>query len=1779
MPEPQNIQQLHLAALSVMAVGVYTCDVSGRITFFNRRVAELWAREPKADDPADRFLAGGKLYQTDGEVIRIEETPMAVAARTGTSFRELELIYERVDGVRFFASLNIEVMRDASGVITGVVTSFQDVSDRKRHENVLLQLSKRMETQAKLFDTTLSNLTDLTYAFSQDGRFLYANRPLLAMLGKTLEEVVGRSLYDLNYPNDVAERLLSEMNHVFNTGETIKSDIVIALGEGREEHHEYIYNPVKDEAGRVVAMAGSTRIITERRRTEDRIKLLAELVEKADASESPDEIIRFISRKVGEHLQAQRCLFCEWDANAERVNTVHDWHVAGLASIADSDTPVDYGPSAWVQQLTSGPVSVPDVEVDVRLRGYAQSHRKNGVRSLAVSRYLRQETGGVTLFVTSGEVRKWTDDELGFLSEVVMRIWPSVERARAMQASRAGEQRYRELVQSMPVAVYTNDIDGRIQLYNEAAVKLWGRVPVLGKAEFWCGSEMMFTNAGLQIRHADSPMARAVLEKRTVREEIVIRRPTGQMRYVIVNSEVTRDATGEVTGAVNVVIDITDRKREEQRSAFLHQLSNQLALLNDEAEIIRVTTAELGKRLNADRCYFVECHEVRDVIIVSENWLRDPNKASLAGSYALSQFGDRKWWNAYASGNFRVEDVTEHPLTQATADPYLKLGVRSYAVQPFREKGAWQTVISVTEKEPRAWTDDEMAIMEDVVARVWPMVQRARAMAALRHSENDLRFALDAAQLGSWEWEIDTGILRSSDRCKINFGLSVDADFVDGDYSKSILAADRPGVNRTIEQAIKNRTVYETEYRVVWPDGKIHWILERGQGVYDENGKTLRVVGLNLDITERKATEQSLRNSAERLQLALDAAKLGIWSWDAATDRLETSPRMDQIMGIPAGGEFQRAKLRELLHPDDRERSRIANEHAMATHTDYDEEYRLHRDDGRNWWISSKGRGIYDAEGKPIGMLGVVQDISARKSGEKYLRQQRDVLEQVLKSTSLAEIMKSLVQQVESLAERRLIAAISLLDEQEKTLRPVTGLSVPADWNRYIDFLKPSLEAGSFGAAVFTGRPVTVDIIATSPLWRNLREEAARHGFKACWSTPIVSAGGNVLGAFSIYYFEHTEPTQHELEIVDIVVRTVSIAIERRRNEAAMRNSEERLRLATATGKVGVWDWDIAANRITWSDSVYKIYGITPDQFDRTLEGFARFVHPEDRNALSHAFEMATRTGQSFELEHRSLRADGRLVWLFTNANVLRENGVALRLTGATLDITERKRAEEALRVKEQQLSLVAGTAPILLTQCDSDERFTFANRAYLEKRGLSSSEVIGHRISEVLDQQSYRSVKPYIDQVLRGEKVVFEANLTYRGEVRTMEANYVPEIDANGKVKGWVAAVSDVTERKRVHDAVRQLAAIVESSDDAIISRTLDGRIMSWNRGAERLFGYAAAEILGESVMTLIPVERHGEEFEIIGKIRKNQNVEHYETKRLHKDGTMIDISLSVSPIRDEHGHVVGASKIARNITQQKRYEAQLEAAQVQLQAHAQNLEQKVTERTAALREAVTQMEEFSYTVSHDLRAPLRAMNSYSQALMEDYGPQLDATAKEYLNRIQRSSQRMEQLTHDVLMYSRLVRSEVVLVNLNLENMVLDAIDQFDVLQQPKAQVEIVSPLGHVIGHEVSLGQCLANLMTNAVKFVAPGVKPHVRVVSEKRESRVRLWIEDNGIGIAPEHQAKIFMIFERLHGREQYEGTGMGLAIVRKAMEKMGGSCGVESTGKDGSRFWLELPQAPSA
>jgi signal transduction histidine kinase len=259
------------------------------------------------------------------------------------------------------------------------------------------------------------------------------------------------------------------------------------------------------------------------------------------------------------------------------------------------------------------------------------------------------------------------------------------------------------------------------------------------------------------------------------------------------------------------------------------------------------------------------------------------------------------------------------------------------------------------------------------------------------------------------------------------------------------------------------------------------------------------------------------------------------------------------------------------------------------------------------------------------------------------------------------------------------------------------------------------------------------------------------------------------------------------------------------------------------------------------------------------------------------------------------------------------------------------------------------------------------------------------------------------------------------------------------------------------------------------------------------------------------------------------------------------------------ENGEATRLSGTTIDISERKAFQAELE--------------RQVHERTVKLEETIGELEAFSYSVSHDMRAPLRAMEGYAKALLTDYHGRLDGEAMHWLDRIARSAHRLDSLIKDVLTYSRVAKEQIQLSPTDLERLIEDILSTNPEFQEPQARIVVQKPLERVLGHEAYLIQCITNLLSNAVKFVQEGVAPVILIRSERLDGKVRVWFEDNGIGIAAAHHERIFQIFGRVFPDEKYSGTGIGLAIVRKAVQRMNGEAGVESQLGKGSRFWLIL------
>ena len=379
------------------------------------------------------------------------------------------------------------------------------------------------------------------------------------------------------------------------------------------------------------------------------------------------------------------------------------------------------------------------------------------------------------------------------------------------------------------------------------------------------------------------------------------------------------------------------------------------------------------------------------------------------------------------------------------------------------------------------------------------------------------------------------------------------------------------------------------------------------------------------------------------------------------------------------------------------------------------------------------------------------------------------------------------------------------------------------------------------------------------------------------------------------------------------------------------------------------------------------------------------------------------------------------------------------------------------------------------------------------------------------------------------------------------------PLRDASGQIVGGINMLVDTTERHRAFDAQARLAAIVETSDDAIISKNLDGVIMSWNHGAERLFGYTPDETIGQSVTMLMPPERVNEEPGILERIRRGEKIDHYETVRRRKDGTLLDISLTVSPVFDNHGRIVGASKIARDITGRKRAEQ-------------------------ALRDADRKKDEFIATLAHELRNPLAPIANAIELLGEVGSPRSDAAKAR--DTIQRQVAHLSRLVDDLLNISRISSGKLTLRKqpVELGSVIHAAVETcYPLVERSRHELTVTLPPEPISidGDAVRLSQLIANLCNNACKYTPPGGRVWISAQREGSDAVVR--VRDSGIGIPAEHLESVFEMFSQVShslDREQ-SGLGIGLHLVRRLAEMHGGTVTAHSAGLDqGSEFVVRLP-----
>lgn len=482
-----------------------------------------------------------------------------------------------------------------------------------------------------------------------------------------------------------------------------------------------------------------------------------------------------------------------------------------------------------------------------------------------------------------------------------------------------------------------------------------------------------------------------------------------------------------------------------------------------------------------------------------------------------------------------------------------------------------------------------------------------------------------------------------------------------------------------------------------------------------------------------------------------------------------------------------------------------------------------------------------------------------------------------------------------------------------------------------------------------------------------------------------------------------------------------------------------------------------------------------------------------------------------------------------------------------------RRQSEERFRL------LVEGIEDYAIFLVDHDGKVDTWNKGAERLTGYTGEEIVGRPYAALYPPDEAALHRPEHDlkkamDVEPGQapRIEMDRQMVKKNGVRFIANVMITALlDDKAALQAHAVVIRDVTERKRAEQATAHLAAIVTSSADAVLSKDLDGTILSWNRAAERLFGYKAEEIIGQPVTRLMFPDGVQEEIQILAAIRRGERIEQRETVRRHKNGQAIDVLLTVSPITDASGTVLAVSSIVHD-----------------------NRERKRTER--ALREANKELEAFSYSVSHDLRAPLRSIDGFAKMLVEDFGPSLPPQVQRCLSIIQKGAGRMGELIDDLLEFSRLSRSALDRQPVDTERVIREVWLDLRRQEHDRTVELIVGDLPKCRGDRRLIKQVWVNLLSNALKYSRPLPAPRIEIgwrEDEQQPGQVVYWVRDNGVGFDQRYVHKLFGVFQRLHRTDEFEGTGVGLAIVHRIVQRHGGRVWAEGRVNEGATFYFTL------
>jgi len=1173
--------------------------------------------------------------------------------------------------------------------------------------------------------------------------------------------------------------------------------------------------------------------------------------------------------------------------------------------------------------------------------------------------------GGEFAAEASGSVlRDSTGNPAGFIS-VIRDI---TERKQADEALRESEEKLRVMFESISEGVVVTDLEGKIVDVNEALLRMSGlnREELIGQDGFG----LMSDEDGLKTMDAGMKVLKG--ETRTERMRYEIAPTSGRAYDADLSVSVLRDSSGDPTGFVAIVRDITEHKRMEQ--AMRESEEKNRALVDHMEEGYLVFRG--GRIRFANR----RCAEVIGIPVeklIGENYWR-----FLAPE---SQEQARQTYETLTGGGkvppiqeyvYLTEDGRRIPI-EASMREITYEGKPSYAV-----------------------------VLRDIA-------ERKRAEEALRESEGKYRFLYEGSSAISLIFGMDGRIADANRAAQEAFGYSKD-EYLGMDALEFITPEHREKAAMLMERSLRDEYTPEADIDIYAKDGSTRTILlTSGQLVLYEKDQPTGILISGVDITERKRAEEALRESEEKYRTVLEDIEDGYFEVDIAGNFTFFNDPLCGIIGY-SRDEMMGMNNRQYMDKENAKKVYKAFNRVYTTgKTSKEFGWEIIRKDGTKRFTEASVSLKRNSEGELIGFRGIVRDITERKWAEEALQESQEKIRNLFES--------------------------------------VTDGIFAIDLNgAYTEANERMLEM---------------------------------HGF---------SSKDEILG-----------------------------------------------------------------------------------------ENAFEFVAPDiDRTAMVN-MKRALEQGSVASLEYTVVRTDGSEFPAEVNAKMLKDaSGNPVGFIGIVRDITEHKQAEEALRKSEEHYRLLAENATDVIFTMDMDLHYTYISPSVTSLRGYSAEEVMPQSIEQTLTPESFEvAMKTWAEELatenmeqkdlLRSRVLELEMRCKDGSTVWT-EVKLTSLRDPDGQAVGIQGVTRDITERRRAEDALRkseeQFRSLIENAQDAIVILNPDITIRYQSPSMERMMGRKAEDRIGKNPSDFCHPDDITKVTEAFLQLLENKiAIVHTELRLQHKDGSWRTFEVVGNNLIDDPA-MAGIVLNMRDITERKQAEEEIRRLN-------EELEQRVVERTRQLQAVNKELEAFAYSVSHDLRAPLRSIDGFSQVLLEDYTDKLDDEGKNYLQRVRSASQRMAQLIDDLLNLSRLTRGKM-----RYETVDLSALAQTIAMElqqsQPERDVAFTIALGLVAKGDAHLLQvALENLLGNSWKFAKKRGRVRIEFGYAETNGQPAYFVRDNGVGFDMAYADKLFGAFQRLHSHSEFEGAGIGLATVQRIIHRHGGDIWAESAVGQGATFYFTL------